>query len=303
MSNLLTVKIFTNTPPKPGGLFFYVLFASTLLFSCKNKEKSLVPANALARVENSFLTSDDIKGLVPAGTTPQDSIELVKKYIDNWIHEVIIVKKAEANLSLEKLNVEQQLQSYKNSLITYAYEKELVKQKLDTAVNDKEIEDYYNTNQGNFELKDNIVKVRYIKILKKAPNLNKVKTWYVSEAPKDKEQLASYCHQYAESFYLDDETWLLFDDLLKVVPIQTYNKELFLQNSRYIEVQDSAYSYFVNIKGFKIKNSLSPLAFEKEKIKNIILNKRKLDLISKMKNDIYSEAEANKTFEVYVNKP
>ena len=56
--------------------------------------------------------------------------------------------------------------------------------------------------------------------------------------------------------------------------------------------------YFVNIKGFKIKNSLSPLSFEKENIRNIILNRRKLELISKMKEDVYNEAVKNKEFEI-----
>jgi hypothetical protein len=117
---------------------------------------------------------------------------------------------------------------------------------------------------------------------------------------KDREQLAGYCHQFAENFYLDDNSWLLFDDLLKEIPIQTYNKELFLQNNRFVEVVDSLHNYFLNIKGFKIRNSLSPLSFEKENIKNIILNKRKLELIMKMKQDVYNDALNNKKIEIYI---
>ena len=178
-------------------------------------------------------------------------------------------------------------------------EKELVKQKLDTVVTDSEIEEYYNNNQSDFELKDNIIKVVYVKVDKKAPGIEKLKKWYKSDNLKDREQLASYCHQFASNFYLDDSSWLLFDDLLKEIPIQTYNKELFLQNNRFVEVSDSLNDYFVNIKGFKIRNSLSPLGFEKDNIKNIILNKRKLQLISKMKEDVYNDAANNKKIEIY----
>ena len=119
---------------------------------------------------------------------------------------------------------------------------------------------------------------------------------------KDREQLSSYCHQFAINFYLDDSSWLLFDDLLKEIPIQTYNKELFLQNNRFVEVSDSLNDYFVNIKGFKIRNSLSPLAFEKENIKNLILNKRKLELITKMKEEVYNDAVNSKKIEIYPNE-
>jgi hypothetical protein len=242
---------------------------------------------------------DDIKDLVPQGTPAKDSTDLIRKYIDNWIRESLVKQKAESNLTDEQKDVEKQLRDYRNSLITYTYEKELVKQKLDTIVADSEIEEYYNNNQSDFELKDNIIKVVYVKVDKKAPGIEKLKKWYKSDNLKDREQLASYCHQFASNFYLDDSSWLLFDDLLKEIPIQTYNKELFLQNNRFVEVSDSLNDYFVNIKGFKIRNSLSPLGFEKENIKNIILNKRKLQLITKMKEDVYNDAANNKKIEIY----
>ena len=141
----------------------------------------------------------------------------------------------------------------------------------------------------------------YVKVDKKAPGLDKLKRMYKSDLANDRELLASYCHQFASNFYLDDSSWLLFDDLLKEIPIQTYNKELFLQNNRFVEVSDSLNHYFVNIKGFQIRNSLSPLGFEKENIKNIILNKRKLELITKMIEDIYNDAANNNKIEIYTN--
>jgi len=145
--------------------------------------------------------------------------------------------------------------------------------------------------------------VIYVKVSRKAPGIDKLKKWYKSDNMKDREQMASYCHQFAENFYLDDTSWLLFDDLLKEIPIQTYNKELFLQNNTYVEVSDSLSNYFVNIKGFKIRNSLSPLTFETENIRNIILNKRKLELITKMKQDVYDDAANNNKIEIYTNDP
>ena len=69
-----------------------------------------------------------------------------------------------------------------------------------------------------------------------------------------------------------------------------------------MEVSDSVSSYFVNIKGFKIRNSSSPLSFERENIRNIILNKRKLELIGKMKEDVYNEAANNGKIEIYNNE-
>ncbi len=277
------------------------LLITVILFSCTSAPEKDKNRIVIARANTEYLYLDEVKDIIPSGTPSKDSAELIKKYIDNWIHESLVTQKAESNLSDEQKNVDKQLRDYRNSLITYAYEKELVKQKLDTIVADIEIEEYYNNNQSDFELKDNIIKVIYVKVDKKVPGIDKLKKWYKSDNIKDREQLASYCHQFASNFYLDDSSWLLFDDLLKEIPIQTYNKELFLQNNRFVEVSDSLSNYFVNIKGFKIKNSLSPLTFEKDNIKNIILNKRKLLLITKMKEDVYNDAANTNKIEIYSN--
>lgn len=280
---------------------FTYLFILFLFYSCGQKAEKDKDRIAVAKANNEYLYLDEVKDIVPVGTPAKDSLELITKYIDNWIRESLVTQKAESNLGDEQKNVEKQLRDYRNSLITYTYEKELVKQKLDTVVSESEIEEYYNNNQADFELKDNIIKVVYVKVDKKAPGIEKLKRMYKSDDMSERELLASYCHQFASNFYLDDSSWLLFDDLLKEIPIQTYNKELFLQNNRFVEVSDSLNHYFVNIKGFKIRNSLSPLGFEKENIKNIILNKRKLQLINKMIEDVYNDAANNNKIEIYSN--
>jgi hypothetical protein len=255
----------------------------------------------IARVHDKFLYASDIVGIIAPGTSKEDSTNIIKNYINSWIEQTLVLQKAEANLeeSEKSMAIEKQLQDYRNSLVIYAYEKELVEQNLDTNISDEEISTYYQNNKQNFELKNNIVKVLYIKLNKQAPNIDKVKEWYRSDSASHRRNLEEYCFQFADNFYLDDNTWLYFEDLLKEIPIKTYNQEEFLKNNRQIEFQDSVNLYLVNIKGFQIKESASPLSFERDNIRNIILNKRKLELIDRMKRDIYNEALNKNYFETY----
>ncbi len=281
-------------PLYPIPLFLIPLFIFST--SCKNLSSDS-KENPLAKVGDVYLYPSDIKDI--SSKTEKDSAEVVKKNINNWIRETLLLQHAEKNLTEDKKKFNKMVEDYRKSLITYQYESELVKQKLDTIVSDEEIGKYYDENKSNFELKDNIIKVIYVKVNKKAPKIDKVKEWYKSNDVKDKDALASYCHLYAENFFLDENNWLLFDDVLKEIPMKLYDKEQFLQNNRSIETQDTTFYYFVNIKGFKTKNSASPLSFEKENIRNMILNKRKVTLIKKMREDIYKEAVRNKLFEIY----
>lgn len=278
--------------------FLFLLFL--FICSCKNNSISS-DEKPIARVGDSYLYLSEIQEFISSKAGAKDSIEDVNKYINNWVREILVLQQAEKNLTDEKKNFEKMVDNYRKSLITYQYESELVKQKLDTIVSDEELEKYYTENKGNFELKDNIIKVIYVKVRKNAPKVDKVKEWYRSSDIKNRDALTSYCHQYAENFYLDENTWLLFEDVLKEIPMKLYDKEAFLQNNRIIETQDSTFLYFVNIKGFMTKNSASPLSFERDNIRSIIVNKRKVELIKKMREDIYAEGVKNKVFEIYTN--
>lgn len=258
--------------------------------------------NRIARAFDKYLYKSDIEKLVPMGTTPSDSIQFVNNYIENWIRQNVILNKAESNLTDEEKNVDVQLQQYKNTLITYIYQSTLVREKLDTIVSEIDIEKYYSENQSNFQLHENIVKFLFVKVALEAPKIKKLTEWYKSSNPKDRVLLEDYCFQFAADYFLNDNEWIPFDQLVKKTGIKTYNKEEFLQNNRAIEIADSTYLTFIYIKEYKIKDSLSPLSFEMDNIRNLIINKRKLQLIQEMEKAAYQKALKENDFEIYKKK-
>ncbi|HNW69042.1 MAG TPA: hypothetical protein PKI01_01470 [Bacteroidales bacterium] len=274
----------------------FVYIIALLFCACTSKPDR--EGDALARVEDKYLYASDIQGVLPSNIPEKDSIEMVNEYIDNWVRQQLVIAQAEKNLSKEEKDFSKQLEDYKNSLIIFQYESKLIKQKLDTLVSDEEIFQYYEKNKANFELKENIVKVVYIKIPKNTPAALP-RQLIRSDKPQDLKKLQDFCHKYAVNYYLDDQNWLLFNDILKEIPIKTYNQEEYLKNNRIIEIQDSVFTYLMNIKGFMIKESLSPLSFERNNIRDIIINRRKLALIENMRNDVYENAVKKGNIEIF----
>jgi hypothetical protein len=272
-----------------------------LIISCKTEKQSdgNIKDKPIARIFEKKLYPEDIKLILPKNSNPRDSEIFVKSYIQQWITNELILHQAENNLYNDDKEIQKEIDEYRKNLLVYRYETELVHQKLDTAVSLQDIEIYYNEHEQNFMLKDNIVKVIYVKMNKKIPNTDKVKKWYISKDIKDQDNLKKYCIQYADNFFLDDNTWLLLDDVMKEIPLHDYNPELLLKTSRQIELSDTLFNYYLNIKEFKIKNNPSPLSFEKENIRQIIINKRKLSLIEEMKQSIFNQAKENNNFEIY----
>ncbi|MEI6697047.1 MAG: hypothetical protein WCO13_13390 [Bacteroidota bacterium] len=272
----------------------FISLSLCLLMGCSTKDKEDVVATAF----DYQLFKSDLKGIIPIGTTKSDSIAIIKNFINNWIRQKIVLNRAEKNLSSDQKDFTLQIENYRNSLLVYSYESKLINQLLDTVVSNEQIQAYYDKNADNFLLKDNIIKVNYVKLGVNSPNKAKIKSLLFSKN-ENKNQLIDLCSKQAVNFYLEDDEWLLFNDLLKEIPIETYNQEAFLKNNRTIETVDENYYYLINVKDFKIKESISPLSFEKDNIRNIIINKRKLELINKMHNELFDEAVKKNDFKIY----
>jgi hypothetical protein len=253
----------------------------------------------LARVYDVYLYESDLNNLVPAGSDPADSSSITQNFINNWVKNQLILYKAEKNLTSEQKDFSKLIQDYRNSLVIYEYETQLINQKLDTIVRNLEIEDYYNKNQNNFRLNENIVQALYVKINEKSKYLNKIKKLTRSNEEEDRDSLEYYSIRYAEDFGLIDREWITFDDLILRVPIPTGNPETFLTNNTFVQHYEKPYWYFVNILDYGLSESLSPLSLERENIRSILLNKRKKLLIKKMQDEIYEQALKENNFEYF----
>lgn len=260
-----------------------------------NASKELV-----ASVGNSFLFASDISNIISAQTSREDSALIVEQFVRNWIKKELLVQEANNNMKINQSEIERKVADYRFTLLSYEYQKLMVQQSLDTSVTFQEIRDYYEENQVNFALKQNIFRGRYLKISNDAPKKNDVRRWIKSSRPQDMESLKSYAFQFADNYSLEDSTWIKFDDIIKNSPLSTIsNKVQFLRRNRYVEEVDSVYLYLLNIQEYKISEEASPLEFVQEEIRNIILNKRKVALAKSLENDIYGRAKENEDYKIY----
>lgn len=283
-------------------LFKITVVLSLLAFitSCSgDREQVAQKSKPVAKVGDEELGADEFKQMFISNGNPKDSSYLAKRSIEQWATEALFYQEALTKLEKEEIDIEQQVQAYRKSLVNYIYQTKIVEANLDTNVSKQEIEDYYDNNRENFILKDNILKVNYFKVPLKAPALEKMKRLFYSTQPKDKEQLISLCSQYADNYFVNDSTWLYLDDIKKEVPKLKDQSDFSINMGRVFEFTDELYYYYLKVKDIKVKNSLSPINFEKQNIKNFIINKRKTQLIDQYKRQLLDKAKAEKKLEIY----
>lgn len=280
-----------------AGFFYILTLFSLITTSCswfKGEDDRLV-----ARAFDQYLYEKDIQGIVPKNVHGNDSVSIINSYIEQWQQQIVLQKKAEKNVNLDDKYIQERLDEYKKSLIRFQYEQELVRQKLDTIVNDTTIENYYKDNRHNFLLKKPILKISYIKLPEGSPKIEMVKKLFLSKDVRDRDLLEKYCYKYSPSFSLADTSWHYVDDLAKFLPISKIGEHNFESFNRIFQISENNALYLLILRNSKFRDSLSPLAFEKENIKNMILNQRKLKLISQMEKEVFLEAQRNNELEVY----
>lgn len=255
---------------------------------------------AVARAFDTYLYRDELTGIVAPGTPAQDSARLIEAYIDSWIRKKVLIQEATRKMDINEAQVERKILDYRYSLIAYEYEAFIVKQNLDTAVSKAEIEKYYNDNVDNFLLKQNIVQGTFVKVPRNAPRTDRIKELMFSNDEKDETELRSYCLSFSAAYHIANDSWVVFDELVRNSPLaEIPNKIQFLKSNPYYETSDDTYLYFLKVRQYRISDNVSPLEFVTDDIRNIILNKRKVELAKKLENEVYKQASDEKEFEVY----
>ena len=282
---------------------FTLLLFTLIMVSCdliKRKKASPEGPKPVARVEDIYLYPEELIGITSRDMSKEDSAARINAYVNSWIRKQLLINEARKKININEAEVERKVLDYRYSLIGYEYQNYYIKQFLVDSVSVAEIDEYYKTHQDNFILKKNIVRGTYIKVPKGAPRTGRIKEWIYTSKPKEKEELKSYCLSFSSAYRLADSTWIEFDKLVYGSPLADIpNKIQFLRMTPYYETTDNDFLYYLKVDEYKIEDNVSPIDFVRRDIKNIILNKRKVELARKLEDEVYDNAARNKNFEIF----
>ena len=247
-----------------------------------------------------FYYKSDLIEIFPTGLSEEDSVIFVKNRINNWAKEKLLFKKALVNLGDKKQgDLNQLIESYKNELFSYAYQEKIVKSAMDTFISEQSVREYYNINKLNFKLNQEIINARYLKINSENYNLKDVVKRFKRFKQSDKIFLDSISLQFS-SYYFNDSLWINKDVFFNKLPdINDRLKQNIVKNKLFYRLEDSLELYLINIKNYKLKNDIAPFDFIKSTLKQVLLNKKKLEFISKFENEIIEDALQQNEFEFY----
>lgn len=280
--------------------FLLIMILLTLPVSCDLLGSKVPTGKPVARVGNAFLYEEDIAKLITSEMSAEDSTTLVNSYINRWATKRLLVDNAQRNITLaEQDRLNNLVEQYKLDLFSQAYKDALVARSLDSAISDAEAQQFYLENKENFKLNEALLKFRYLEMGDADYNIDEIKKRFTRFNAEDKRYLDSISVQF-KAQYLNDSTWISLDKVIaRIPPVTIENSASLLNKTEFTQLRDSLGLYLIAVKDRLDRNDDAPLDYVLPTVKQILLNRRKLELIKQLEKDITKDAIKNKQFELY----
>jgi hypothetical protein len=271
-----------------------LLCASCDFFSKKSHEPKI------AEINGKVLFMSDVKDIFTTGISSEDSLALLRNYVNQWARKQLIAGIAEQHLTKEQKDVSQELEDYRLSLLIFRYEQLYLEKRIDTTVRNDELEAFYRAAPQNFILSKPIAKALFIKIAEDIPQEKKISQIYHSTKADDRQTLLQLCSSVAETCTNFDEKWITADLLVQELPVDSKQIEKLWEHG-FFTAQANGYKYFVHLYEKRAAGEQSPLDYERENISHIIRNRRNQELLKTLENTIYNNALNHNELKIYIN--
>lgn len=284
-------------------IYCIAVFSGVLLLAgCHLFSGQRVDDVILAEANSMILTKSQMDKLIPDNLKGLDSVQFVQSYVERWIRNQLMLEKAVVNIDEKSAaNIESMVNDYRTALLVYKYQQMFIEQNLDTLILDSQIAEHYDKYGLNFLLDSCAVRAVFVQIPKSLPDKSMVRKLVRSDKPDDVVALEEFCYKNARDFDVGNE-WQYWNSLVSKLPADIISgQEKAAKSGKCIESQDSLYNYFFMVRELRDVNEQAPLVFAKDKIREILLNHRKNDMIKDLEQKIYIDAVNKQRFTNYVN--
>ena len=263
------------------------------IFSCSSEKEE----NIVASFKDNTLSIEEVyKHLIP---NVVDTNIFVDEYINTWLKNQVMLDKAFIYISENDMEIERKVKEYKEELLIHKYQNELVNNEFDTTISYQEVIDYYNHYTHNFILNQNILKCKLIIFEKDVPNKKEIEKKIQAKTTSELDDLLNYCQLYANIYHLNDSNWVVISDVLQKLPENITIKKLVRSRNKIHSFTDEEFAYYLFVKDYQIKGNQSPLSFELSKIRNLLQNKKKIQYLEKIEDELYSNALSSGKIKIY----
>lgn len=272
-------------------LGFTALIVCSFFNSCKNEEKR--SSEILVEIGTNKFTKEDLIKSFPTDYSYKDSSIIAEQIIRSWIDEQLLYLESAKQLN-DTADIHEKVEHYRRELYIYNYNKTLVDKLLDTVVEFKEIEDYYNRYLGEYVLSEPVLKVHYLTMSSQVIGYYVERDMVKTTPLSNLDRLIEFCKGTGRKVHIIDE-WIKVSELKRVIPCIGNITNESLQQTKYYECFDEVTRYLLMVDESINSGEHAPLELLEPVIRDIIIHQRKNELLNIYRQNLYSDAKSDGT--------
>lgn len=253
----------------------------------------------VARIGGDVLYESEVVKMLPPGTSPEDSAQMVRQYVDTWALSKLLLLKAKDQLSKADRDISDQMEELRRNILGFRYEKLYVENNLDTIVPIKELQDYYRDHPANYTFPYSVVRARMARVSQVSPYFETIRSGFKLNNPTSNAELSELCRSAASKYSEFGNDWITSSVLASEIGLSVEDCEKDLASGKFFEYADGDNTTFVFIFDRVAPGEISPFDFNKSRIQETVISKRKQELVSKLERELLDEAVGNKKLKIY----
>lgn len=272
-----------------------VISAVFFLSACDSQLISEDRGELLAEVGESRLYFKDLKYIFSTIGPGQDSSILIKSYIESWVRDQAFALEAGRNLS-DDPGIERKVETYRNSLVRHEFESRILNERLDTAINQRELVAFYRDNPDQF-----VSPQLYFRTRLAGFPANHSHVWRLRNQLYDPETKNEAIEDLLDSndghWLINPNSWITIGELNSVINNQV-SRENIIPGFE-LTYLNNDYRYFLKVTEVVNEGDILPKEMVENKIRQLIILNRRNQLLAGLRNEVYEREMRNNNVKIY----
>lgn len=263
-----------------------------MIFAC---QPQITGKDELARAFGQKLYKSDITGALATATNSLDSLQIMDKYVDNWLMSEILYNEAKQKIGKEP-GVEKLVEDYKKSLYIHELEKKKLHD-MDTAMISAELASAIAQSESQYLLEEPYLRFLFVKVNESVYNDTLKSIWKTEDLPA----LDSYVKQMGGLAMLNIQNWYSNSEFNNITPTRLRDKINFSKTESYSLNQDGT-QLLLKILEYKKAGESEPSALSIPKIRQRIMHDKSVIFLKEWKKTLYQNNIQSKNIHINNNQ-
>jgi len=259
---------------------------ASLIMSCQPQKTG---KDELATAFGNKLYLTDVSGALFSATNSLDSMQIIDKYVDNWLISEILYNEAKKELSTRP-DIEKLVEDYRKSLYIHELEKKKLAD-MDTAMHTGAV-----TDTVQALLAEPCIKFLLVKVDEERYNDNLKAIWKTEDLPA----LESYVKNVGGLALLDLDKWYYVAEFNNITPVELRNKINYAKTEAY-SLNQNGKQLLIKVLDYKKVGEQEPQELAIPRIKQSLMHDRSVNFLKEWKKTLYQNNIQSKNIHITTN--